>query len=163
MLSTALALVAAACGGSKSAAPSTTTTPPATTAAAKPDFHALGQQYLKIIAPANTQIEAFNKKTNTYTENTTAEQVAKDAEPLAAAVDKASTDLLHVDWPASIQPDVKAMVTAYGVLAGDLRSVGSQNILSIANWATQLGQDAGRARAAANIVRSDLGLPPVKG
>jgi hypothetical protein len=157
-------LVVAACGGGNSAAPNTTTTKPAatTTATTAPDLDALGQQYLTIIGPANQAVNEFNKKTTTYTDNTTAEEVARDAAPLADAIDKASNDLLQVDWPASIQQDIKELVKAYGALSGDLRSVGNQTIFSIANWTTQFAQDGGRARAAANIVRADLGLPPVK-
>lgn len=161
MLVSSAVLIASACGGGNSATPNTTTSPPATTptATTAPDLDALGQQYLKIVGPANQAVDDFNKKTTTYTDNTTAEEVARDAAPLADALDKASNDLLQVDWPASVQQDVKEMVKAYGALSGDLRSVGNQTIFSVANWTTQLAQDGGRARAAANIVRADLGLP----
>jgi hypothetical protein len=161
-LALAATFVVAGCGGSNSSAPVSTRTVSAPATTAKPDLHALGQQYLTIIGPSNAEVDKFNKKVDTYTDNTTAEQIARDAEPLAASLDKASNELLQVDWPAPVKQDVKAMVTAYGALSGDLRSVGDQNIFSIANWSTQVAQDAGRAKAAANIVRSDLDLPPVK-
>jgi hypothetical protein len=157
-------LTACGGGGSGSASP----TAPATTNATKtapsqstqPTRQQLGQKYLQIIGPANGALAKWQEQANSYTDSTTAEEIGRDTAPVAAAIDDASAALLRVQWPSSIAPDVKELVRSYGPLSGDFRSVSNQTVFSVQNWITQLLQDAGKAHAASNIVRSDLGLPP---
>jgi hypothetical protein len=120
----------------------------------------LARTYLRIVAPANAAHDTLERKSKSYDDSTTAEQVASDLAPVIAAYEAADNALLRVKWPASIAADVKALVVANGALIGDLRAAGSQDVLSSSNWATQLSQDGGKSAAAANIVRADLGLAP---
>jgi hypothetical protein len=161
----------AACGGGDGSSADTTETTPATTSTRETapsrstelTRKEAADKYLEILGPANAALAKWQKQAQSYTDDTTAEEIGKDTAPVAAALDDASAALLRVQWPSSVAPDVKELVRAHGPLAGDFRSVSSQTIFSVQNWITQLQQDAGKAHAAANIVRSDLGLPPASG
>jgi predicted RNA-binding Zn ribbon-like protein len=120
----------------------------------------LGQTYLSIVKPANDAIDRFEAKAKSWDDNATGEQAAKDAAPAVAAIREADNKLLRVAWPASTAADVKELVRAHGSMTGDLDGLEGVNALSAGAWTTQLTQDAGKASAAANIVRADLGLPP---
>jgi hypothetical protein len=135
---------------------STTTVAPATTRSLD-DY---GEEYLRIIKPANDALDEWTRKAKAYTDDTTADEIATDTEPVAAAIEEADNELLRADWPQDVSPDVKAFVTANGALIGDFRSVGSQTIFTVSDWVTQLSKDAGTSHSAASIVRADLGLPP---
>ena len=155
VLAATAALAVAACGGSRSGAP--------------------GPVYLQIMGPANQAAHRFNKTASTYTDTTTASDVARDAGPLAEAIRNARNDLLSANpnwrdrhWSprpsAHTQQDVKELLKAFGGLYDDLVPVGAaRTSFSTANWTRQLAQDGARARAAATIVRADLRLPRVRG
>jgi len=154
VLAATAALVVAACGGSRSGAP--------------------GPVYLQIMGPANQAAHGFNKTASTYTDTTTASDVARDAAPLAEAIRTARNDLLsaNLNWrdrfwsprpSAHTQQDVKELLKALGGLYDDLVPVGAaRTSFSTANWTRQLVQDGARVRAAATIVRADLHLPPAR-
>jgi hypothetical protein len=137
----AVGLIAAACGtsshhkavadGQANAVAPTLTTPLSVYAA----------KYSAIIAPANAYAGMLPT-------NPSAAQLTT----LAAADSAADNQLLRVAWPTpAITADVKAMVSADGAEIGDLQR----------NNDSALAADQGKAVAAANIVRTDLGLPPV--
>lgn len=163
-LASTAALVVAACGGSPSGGVNTNQGPVNTMTP--------GQGYLQIMGPVNAAAVRFNNKRRTYTDATTASEVARDAAPVADAIRTARNELLNVNWrdrsssprpPVRTPQDVKELLKAFGGLYGDLVPVGAaRTSFSIANWRTRFAQDRGRARAAANIVRADLGLPPVR-
>jgi hypothetical protein len=81
----------------------------------------------------------------------------------AAAVGKLDTMLLRQRWPSGVRADIRALVVADAALVGDYYAFPSSNILngSALNATTQ--KDADADTTAANIVRSDLGLPPSGG
>jgi hypothetical protein len=156
----------AGCGGnSHEASPMTSvvrTVGAASTQAARADKHELGQEYLPIVAPENAALDIFNKKEKSYDRNTRAEEVTSDLAPVIAAFQEADDALLRVDWPPSIGADVKALITANVALIADLRAADSYRVLSSTSWTTQTYQHVVKVDAAANKVRADLGLPPVK-
>jgi hypothetical protein len=160
----AVAFLAGCGGGGNEASPASpvTTTHHDMTTQSAPSKQELAQEYLRIVAPANAALDTFNKKESSYDKNTTTQQVATDLAPVIAAYQEADNALLRVSWPSSIATDVKAMVTADGALIGDLQATTVQDVLSSGSWATQVSQDGGKSVAAANIVRADLGLAPVK-
>jgi hypothetical protein len=132
----AIAVVATtACGGGSSESnasvttASTTTVAPATTRSLD-DY---GEEYLRIIKPANDALDEWTRKAKAYTDDTTADEIATDTEPVAAAIEEADNELLRADWPQDVSPDVKAFVTANGALIGDFRSVGSQTIFTVSD------------------------------
>ena len=87
-------------------------------------------------------------------------QAAKQTAPVASCMRKEINSLLRTPWDPVTRQDVKALVTAAGAEAQDFDSLAQQNALTFNDWDAQLQRDATQAGTAANIVRSDLGLPP---
>ena len=133
-------------------APNSKSTAPvvATTAlAAKPtptatplSFYA--SQYLRIIAPLNAGLANLSNVAN---------PTQAQLDDLASKIELADAALLRSSWPsAKAQGDIEALVRADGALIGDLRQ----------NDGPNASRDAGTTTADAQIVRADLGLPPVR-
>ncbi len=103
------------------------------------------KQYLADVAPANALPQST--KPPAY----------------AAAVEKLDSLLLSQRWPSGTRADIRALVVADAAVVGDYNAFPSSNILngSALNPTTQ--KDLEADTTAANIVRSDLGLPPVGG
>jgi hypothetical protein len=167
---TAVATLAiAGCGGSSNTTPTTTPAVPAattsqtTSATTSPGMtkKEAGKAYLAAIAPANEAIKAFGKKAESWTNSTTGSQAAGDATPLNDALTALRPKLLTLatDYPAAAT-DLKALVTAYAPLQGDLENLVAVNQLNAASWLQAFTQHASATEAASAIVRSDLGLPP---
>lgn len=116
--------------------------------------------YLRIVAPVNAAQDRMATQLASLPDSATGADVAKITDPVADAIDRADEQLLRVNWPTDIVPDVKALVSAAAIVANDLRAVDGQNILSISQWETQIATDAGKLNGAVAILRSDLGLPP---
>jgi hypothetical protein len=82
-------------------------------------------------------------------------------DPLITAAQKYETQLTDMNWPATMTSDAHALVTQIGALVGVMQTVGTQNAVSINSWDSQF-ESAGQAtNSATNILRHDLGLPPV--
>jgi hypothetical protein len=62
-------------------------------------------------------------------------------------------------YPAAAT-DIKALVTAYAPLQGDLRGLTGVNQLNASSWVQRYAKDATASESAAAILRSDPGLPP---
>jgi hypothetical protein len=69
--------------------------------------------------------------------------------------------VLRVDWPPETAVDVKELVRADRAFIGDLRALENVDVLSL-GLVNQARQDTTKGGAAANVVRADLGLPPVR-
>lgn len=84
---------------------------------------------------------------------------ATDAQAQAAATNvvtacqAANAAALRQEWPANVMADLRAEVTADGPVFGDLAD--------LVDNVDNLARDSGAANAAANLVRADLGLPPL--
>ena len=63
-------------------------------------------------------------------------------------------------YPAAAN-DLKALVTAFSALQGDLENLTTVNTFNASSWVQGFTKDAAALNAAVAIVRSDLGLPPV--
>jgi hypothetical protein len=106
-------------------------------------------QYLRIIVPANRATDRLNALSS----NASVSQAQAVANQLVKADDGVDDAFLRASWPPAITADIRAEVTAFGPLLGDLANV-------TASTGT-LDRDSGVANAAANITRAALGLPPV--
>ena len=107
-------------------------------------------QYLRIGKPcedAQARLKALpdNSPDSTY---------ASVAAAVATACQESNSALLRAQWPENVYTDIKAEVVADGPVLGDLADL-INNIKNVV-------RDSGPANAAANIVRADLVLPPVK-
>ena len=120
-----------------------------------------GQTYLADIGPANAALNALVAHAHTWTDATTSTQAAADVQPVTPALDKLRNQLLSLaqQYPAAAS-DIKSLVTAYTPLEGDLQLLATVNAFSVSSWLQQFARDASNTKAAAAIVRSDLGLPP---
>jgi hypothetical protein len=107
----------------------------------------LGQRYLAIVGPPDA---ALATKANSAIP---AARLTSVLDPVAAAYERADSTLLRVAWPANVVPDVTAQVSADGPLIADLRTA------AIGVAAVKIAADFTKAKAAAQIVRADLGLP----
>lgn len=103
------------------------------------------KQYLADVAPSNALPEST--KPPAY----------------AAAVDKLDTLLLSQRWPSGTRADIRALVEADAAVIRDYNVFPSSNILNGSALNATTKKDLEADTTAANIVRSDLGLPPVGG
>jgi hypothetical protein len=161
----------AACGGSTTLA---TTTPaaapvastagpvaPASSAAPTTAAADYGSQYVAITAPANDALSMWRSAIRKLGSDSSPSVIANVTATVAVVLDGTNHELLRAHWPASAEADVKAVVWDEGALIGDLSAVGRQNWFTAASWESHVSADAGKASAAADVVRADLGLPPL--
>src|SRR5262245_59661122 len=155
-LATLVAGLAAGCGGGGKQASPPAAPPPATTAAtttaAAPSQQELAATYLRIVKPANAELDRWFVRVERWNDKTTNAQAVKDSQPLIDAIDEADSKLLRVPWPAATRADVKDLVRADAALVADLNGLGSVNLLSSDQWISQFQHDATQGGAAANIV-----------
>lgn len=150
-LSSALVLAGlalGACGGAASHGNPSAAAPRGSSPAAtdKPlSFYAA--QYLRIGKPC---IEAQAKLKAATSDS---DAIARGKET-ASACQNSNAALLRANWPPAVMADIRAEVLADGPIIADLND--------LANNADSVVRDSGPANAAANIVRADLGLPPIK-
>jgi hypothetical protein len=119
------------------------------------DIHLLGQQYLALAAASNVVLDTFNAKSKALGSYPSTAQIQAISTPLAVANQTFDNAVLRLAWPASMVADVHALVAADSPEISDLN-----NAAATQAWFDQLNRDANGASSAANIVRSDLGLPP---
>jgi hypothetical protein len=133
----------------------TTTAAPATTSES-----AAAQQYLADIAPYNAAVSTAQTALNSATEMS---QLPAIIGPAVTAMQNADNLLLRQQWPAGVRQDIKTKVAADGAVIGDLTSLETANASDASSIEANIGRDANASAADANIVRSDLGLPPPPG
>ncbi|WP_298342625.1 hypothetical protein [Ferrimicrobium sp.] len=161
----ASALVLAACGSTaaKSSA-TTTTTKKTTTPSAAPVAMTEAQAakvYTAAIGPMNSALTALGKQANGWTNSTPTSTVTAALAPVNSALTKGENELnaLAVKYPKAATA-LHNLTTAASSMDGVLNSVTSANVFSLSSWVTQLEQAASVTNNDANIVRSELGLPP---
>lgn len=118
------------------------------------------QQYLTIVAPYNAAFDVFHAHLKPYigTTNYPSENnLGSWCSPYATALTAFDNVLLRSPWPASAEADVHALVNGDAPELGDLDACGAPNEVT---WFSQLSKDSDAASTAANVLRSDLGLPP---
>lgn len=120
-----------------------------------------GRIYESDVAPAEAALTTFSTKASAWTDSTTGDQADADSQPVVAALDRLSGQLLSLaqQYPPAAS-DIKSQVKAYTPVEGDLATISSQSIFSAASWVQQFMTDVSNTKAASAIVLSDLGLPP---
>lgn len=129
------------------------------TAGASITKKAAGKQYLKDVAPLNTQITKFNAESDKWTSATTDAQGEKAATPLIAALRTLQNKLLSQSWPSGAKHDVRVLYNETSSLEADLLTISTISDLDSGSWASKFANDATKVGSDANIVRHDLGLP----
>jgi hypothetical protein len=169
---TAVSLALVGCGGSAKHATQTapaknvsqtTTVASQTTPAVTMTKQQAGQAYLAAVGPANAAGAVLAGKMRAYTDSTPGSQISVEARPFERRLTELNGKLLGIAAtyrPAG--PDLKALVTAYNPVIRDLGSATAQNSVNASSWLRRLAGDLAKTKAAAAIVRSDLGLPAAK-
>lgn len=152
-------VIAAALTACGTAAKPTTQPAHTGTTAPKIDYKA---QYLTIADPYNkVAAEALPAmETWAYTGPNSLTAFASLADPLIEALQTFDNRMLRSSWPADVTQDVKTHAAAAADVIGILSAATDQNELTIDGWLRSIPTAASRMSTAANIIRSDLGLPP---
>lgn len=93
--------------------------------------------------------------------NSTIADIQAAIVPLVPAIQMYSTTLTNIDWPPAAVADAHALVSAVANYLGILETVSVQTVSSLPTWVSQLSAALQQERAAANILRHDVGLPPL--
>ncbi|MGO8870585.1 MAG: DUF4190 domain-containing protein [Acidimicrobiales bacterium] len=133
--------------------PTTTTTVPSVAASA--------QTYLALVAPANSSAATFASEAAQWNSQTTNAQAESQAQPFIAALQNFRKQLLSTAWPTSARRDVKALAADVTPVVADLRGLAKLHLSNASGWATQFQRGISVMKASDNVVRHDLGLPPV--
>jgi hypothetical protein len=131
----------------QSAAPVSPAASPTTASATPLAFYA--SQYLADGKACMAAQDVLHNAPN----SATGAQLQVMATNIVKACQAANAVILRQSWPANVLADLRAEVTADGPVFGDLTDMLSNS--------GSLLRDSGIANAAANLVRADLGLPPV--
>lgn len=116
--------------------------------------------YLADVAPYNTAVLSMFKEFQHDDASTTTSIAAGQVKPAIAAIqttDGRLDDLADQYRPAAA--DIRAMVNSDAGLLGDLVSINTVDGFNVDTWGQQVLRDVSQGHAAANMVRSDLGLP----
>jgi hypothetical protein len=107
-----------------------------------------------LVTPYNSAGTAFNTKVKNLYIGYSCSVWDAAAATYVAATEAFDNALLRSPWPATVETDIRSMVTADSVAEGDTaKPCGSGD-------SAAFNGDFNKATAAANIVRSDIGLPP---
>jgi hypothetical protein len=124
------------------------------------DKKELAESYLRIVARANAAIATFWERANSHGP-WTRKQLTSDLAPVIPAYEAADNALLRVHWPPGIRAKVKALVGSNRAVTDLLLTSKRLDTRYVGAFFTVLDQETEESEAAANIVRAELGLPPV--
>ena len=157
----ACALALAACGGSPSGSAASHPPGSSTTTSAPITVKAAAQEYTSDVAPALRAMSAFQTAASAWGNQTTQAQMVADARPLIDALQTVDQKLTDGTWPQVAQQDIHTLVSDVAPLVGDLQGLSTLNLLDVSTWESQLQRDASIEHTQADVVRHDLGLPPL--
>ncbi len=156
-----LALLAVGCSSATTTANPSTTAPGATGPAvptAGVSASSVAHQYQTAAIGADA---AYLRWRASVTGATKVSQVTGPAATYAAAMTKFDNAMVSLGATGKEATDIAALVRADQVVIGDLNSASSQTDSGLSKWAAQLSADGAKAIQAGQVVRADLGLPPV--
>jgi hypothetical protein len=155
-----LGLLAAGCSSASTTAATSKEPTASASTVAKPSTSSLAAQLEAAAQPALAAASQAGSAVNNLPSTATVADVANAIKPLIAAAQTYETQVTDIAWPPFDTADAHALVTAIASYVGVLQQVGNQNGLSVQSWETQASSSLSAERAAANILRHDLGLPP---
>lgn len=120
-------------------------------------------QYLVDSAPVGTASTAFQSTVISWTGNPkmTGSEAEAAARPLISALVTFQNKLESQTWPTDARDDIRALVSAFNGLLGDLRALSHDDIADTSSWEGPFLSEDVSTTAATNKVRHDLGLPPL--
>jgi hypothetical protein len=116
----------------------------------------VGQAFLSLEAPYHAALVTLNNHMDGGVASNKA--LAACTAPVATALQQLDSSLLRLPWPNEILPDVHSLVTAHGVLLGDLEN--AMNETDFTTWLSQTQTDVSKTGSASQILLADLHLPP---
>lgn len=121
-------------------------------------------QYLADVKPYNVAWDKFGAAFEKWAKHTggTAAHTGTFANPMVAAISTFDHKVLSQRWPANARSAIQTLVLDDAVLQGDLEGLPALNNLTLSSWAMSYRKDSTIDSAAADVVRSDLGLPLIK-
>lgn len=120
-------------------------------------------QYLRDVDPFNASTSKFSAALSKWGKaNGTASQTTSFVRPYVASFTLFDRELLRQRWPAKASDDVRSLVLDDAACIGDLDALPSVSVLNASQWSAQISHDENVSGAAADFVRSDLGLPLAK-
>ncbi len=81
--------------------------------------------------------------------------------PLIPAAEQYQAQLAAIKWQPGLVSDAHVLIAQITVLDGVVKSVAQQTASSMKNWFSQYASAAEAVSSASNILRHDLGLPPL--
>ena len=120
-------------------------------------------QYLVDAAPVGTASTAFQSTVISWMGNpsVTGSEAESAARPLISALVTFQNRLESQTWPTGARDDIRALVSAFNGLLGDLRALSHDHIADTSSWEGPFLSEDVSTTAATNKVRHDLGLPPL--
>ena len=148
---------AASSGSASSAAAVQTTAAPSPTPT--PDLHAAAAKAYLAWATAGNKVgdsdnAALNAATTLAQQHTAWKKMAQDTQ-------KELDDLLNIQFPPEMKSDVDGLIKAMTAEVNDFNALSQDSGAALNQDASQLQADGNAHSAAAQIIRHDLGLPPV--
>jgi len=122
---------------------------------------ALRVQFLAAAAPVVTASTIMQNGLNALGSNPSMSQLTAITGPESASFQTFDGALLAIPWPAAILPDARAVVAADAQLEGDLSGTGALDLFTASTWEVAVAKDTDIMKSALNVLRSDIGLPPV--
>jgi hypothetical protein len=120
-----------------------------------------GKAYLAPVTPAN---KAFTALWKIYKNKTSLKANRQYCTKLATVMRAELLALQAIEYPEDTTADAKALIRADAASEADLRTCAKASNFTAWNRAMSLADKASdRAHEAANLIRLDLGLPPVPG
>ena len=121
------------------------------------------EAYRTAVAPVNAAQAVFAAAAQGWNGSTSRAQARSEAAPLLAVFDDVRERLRTIadGYPPATQ-DIDAGIAAVVAVQNDLLALAQLNTgMSVSSWANRYTQDIGRLIAASDVMRTDLGLPPV--
>ena len=126
-------------------------------------INSAAHQYLVDSAPVGTASTAFQSTVISWMGNPkmTGSEAEAAARPLISALVTFQNKLESQTWPTDARDDIRALVSAFNGLLGDLRALSHDDIADTSSWEGPFLSEDVSTTAATNKVRHDLGLPPL--
>jgi ABC-type glycerol-3-phosphate transport system substrate-binding protein len=119
--------------------------------------------YQAAVNPANVALTKLGNEANNWNNNTPLSTVEAEFSPVESQLTETENKLntLAVEYPPAAAA-LHNLTGAMSSLDGVLLSVSTVNAFDASTWVTQFDQALATAHNDANIVRSELGLPPAQ-
>lgn len=150
-----------ACGSSSASSATVTSSKPTTTTSPYMTVSQERAYYLSILKPYNATGATFSADAKQWNNQTPMSQIVAQTNPLVQAISGVMTKLTDGRWQPSTAIDVHSLVSAFAAIQSDLQQISKLTIFDLNTWEAGVAKDLNVGQTDANLVRHDIGLPPV--